>query len=168
VFVSDAPLAGPVHLPGCRFGDGFYKVAYDDELGQPRVRCFDSQAEADLLVRLLPPGRNPRGYRDACLDHRRSDAGTPDVVDGDWWLALPKAQAMEELGITDETHYGVVHRMVSDMVYARDNRASQGGVRAPVVIRRKKRRHLAHLFEGGGYSDVTRIGPEEYDPLRGS
>lgn len=169
MFVSDAPLRGIIHQPGCRFGDGFYKVVYDDEVGQPRVRCFETQSEADLLVRLLPPGRNVRGYRDSCLDApAASDAGTPDVVDGDWWLGLPKAQAMEELGITDERQYGTVHRMVSDMVYARDNRASQGGVRAPIVIRRKRRQHLAHLFEGGGYTEATHLRPEEYDPLRGS
>ena len=167
MFVSDAPLRTHGHQPGCRFGPGFFKVVWDDHAGERRVLHFDSKAEADIAASLLP--YDVRRYRDSCLDApTATDAGTPDVVDGDWWLGLPKAQAMEELGITDERHYATVHRMVSDMVAARDNRASQGGVRAPIVIRRKKRRHLAHLFEGGGYSDVTRIGPEEYDPLRGS
>jgi len=169
VFVSDAPLRAAAHRPGCRFGDGFYKVIYDDELGQPRTRCFGTQAEADLLVRLLPPGRNVRGYRDECLDRGRatSDAGTPDVLDGEWWLGLPKAQAMEEAGIADEAVYARIHRAVEDVVYRRDNRATQGGVRAPVILRRKKRHYLAHLFEGGNLSDVTHIRPEEYDPTRG-
>ena len=169
MFVSDAPLRAAAHRPGCRFGDGFYKVVYDDELGQPRTHCFGTQAEADLLVRLLPPGRNVRGYRDDCLDRpaAASDAGTPDVLDGEWWLALPKAQAMEEAGIREEATYARVHRAVEDMVYARDNRTTQGGVRAPVILRRKKTRYLAHLFEGGNFDDVTHIRPEEYDPNRG-
>lgn len=167
MFQTEAPLRGVVHQPGCRFGDGFYKVVYDD-LGQRRVRLFQTQADADLLVKLLPPGTDVRAYRDECLDApQRVDAGTPDVVDGEWWIGLPVKQAMEELGLTDERAYAHVHRVVTDAVYTRDNRERQGGVRAPIVIRRKKRPHNAHLFEGGGYEDVSHIGPEEYDPNRG-
>jgi len=168
VFASDAPRRRVVHQPGCRFGDGFYKVVHDDELGHPRARTFATQAEADLLVRLLPPGRNVRGYRDSCLDApTRVDAGTPDVVDAEWWLGLPIPQAMEELGLTDERVYARVHRMVTDAVYTRDNRERQGGVRAPIVIKRKLRPHNAHLFAGGTHSDATHIPPAEYDPTRG-
>jgi hypothetical protein len=166
VFVSDAPLRQAAHRPGCRFGDGFYKVVYDDALGPPRVRVFQTQADADLMVKLLPPGRNVRCYRDACLDSQgRVDAATPDVVDGDWWLGLPKAQAMEELGLVDDREYARAHRAVSEMVAARDNRRTQGGVRASVVVRRRKRQHLAHLFpRTGGLTDATNIPPEEYLP----
>lgn len=168
MFLSDAPLRRVVHQPGCRFGDGFYKVVYDDEAGQPRARVFQHQADADLMVRLLPPGRAVRCYRDSCLDATtRVDAGTPDVMDGEWWIGLPVRQAMEEAGLTSERDYARIHRAVTDAVYTRDNRERQGGVRAPIVIRRKKRAHNAHLFEGGGYSDVSHIGPEEYDPGRG-
>jgi hypothetical protein len=170
MFASDAPLRQVVHLPGCKFGDGFYKIVYDDEFGRPHTRVYTTQADADLLVKILPPGRNIRAYRDACLDAAAPvDAATPDVVDGDWWLGLPKAQAMEELGLTKESEYARVHRMVEDMVYARDNRRTQGGVKAPVVIRRRRAPHLAHLFpQSGGLTDASTIGPDEYEPVRGS
>ena len=150
MFASDAPLTAVVHQLGCTFGDGFYKVVYEDELGQRRVRFFNTQADSDLLMKILPGSTGARAYRDACLDAARTiDAGTPDVVDAEWWLGLPKAQAMEELGLRDEAEYARVQRSVEDAVYARSNRQSQGGVRVPIVIRRKKRAHNAHLFAGG-------------------
>ena len=169
MFQTDAPLRGVVHQPGCRFGDGFYKVVYEDEMGQRVVRVFQHQVDADLLVKILPPGREVRAYRDECLDApQRVDAGTPDVVDAEWWLGLPVAYAMEEVGLTDERDYARMHRAIEDAVYTRDNRERQGGVRAPIVIRRKKRAYNAHLFAGGTYQDVSQIGREEYDPLSGS
>lgn len=149
-FVSDAPLRRAAHVPGCRFGPGFYKVVYLDEAGARVVRHFPDQAGSDLLMRILPPAAEGTAYRDACLDAlKRVDAGTPDVVDADWWLALPRAQAMAELGIDRDDEYARVHRSVSDAVYTRDNRERQGGVRASIVVRRRKRAHNAHLFAGG-------------------
>lgn len=149
-FVSDAPLRSSRHLPGCSFGGGFYRVVYTDEAGQRVTRRFDDQAGSDLLLRILPATAEPRAYRDACLDARpATDAGTPDVLDGEWWLSLPRVQAMEEAGITDERDYTRAHRAVEDLVYARDNRQSQGGVRAPVLVKRKKTPQNAHLFRGG-------------------
>lgn len=154
-FVSGAPRRAPAHQPGCRFGDGFYKVVYDDHLGQRRVRVFETQTSADLLVKILAGRGNPRCYRDACLDApATNDAATPDVVDGEWWLGLPRAQAMEELGLTKEADYIRVQKEVEDLVYARGNRESQGGVRVPIVIRRKKTRRNAHLFVGGRVRNI--------------
>lgn len=157
MFTSDAPLRAATHKPGCAFGDGFYKVVHADEAGQRRVRVFATQAESDMLLRILPRSAGARAYRDACLDAPApSDAGTPDVVDGEWWLGLPKAQAMAELGLTDERAYARVHRAVGDAVAARSNRQSQGGVRASVVIRRRRTAANAHLFAGGS---LLRIRP---------
>lgn len=63
------------------------------------------------------------------------DALTPDVVDAEWWLGLPQAQGMQELGV-DETSYRRIHRELTDAVYTRDNRLKQGGIRVPIVIKR--------------------------------
>jgi hypothetical protein len=67
------------------------------------------------------------------------DERTPDVIDGARFLELPRAEGMRELGISDERAYARAYRDVEAAVNARDNRESQGGVRAPVVIKRAGR-----------------------------
>jgi hypothetical protein len=64
------------------------------------------------------------------------DAGTPDVVDGEWWLSLPREEAMRELGLTSEADYRRAYVAIEAACGRRDNRASQGGVRASIVIKR--------------------------------
>lgn len=68
-----------------------------------------------------------------------SDERTPDVIDGARFLGLSRDEGMQELGITSEQAYARAYRDVEAMVNARDNRESQGGVRAPVVIKRAGR-----------------------------
>jgi hypothetical protein len=68
-----------------------------------------------------------------------SDERTPDVIDGARFLALDRAEGMRELGISDERAYARAYRDVEAAVNARDNRESQGGVRAPIVIKRAGR-----------------------------
>lgn len=156
-FRSDAPNRTASHVRGCAFGPGFYKVTYSDGLGKRATRHFDDRAASDLFVSLLPPTAEPACYRDGCLDtKRRVDAGTPDTLDAAWWLALPRAQAMEEAGLTEEADYARAHRALSDVVAARENRETQGGVRASVVLRRKRRPHNAHLFAGGRLIDLSK------------
>jgi hypothetical protein len=65
-----------------------------------------------------------------------SDERTPDVIDGARFLGLSQREGMRELGITSEQAYTRAYRDVEAAVYARDNRAAQGGVRAPIVIKR--------------------------------
>lgn len=67
------------------------------------------------------------------------DERTPDVIDGARFLGLSKSEGMRELGVTSEKDYARAYKDVEAAVYARDNRESQGGVRAPVVIKRSGR-----------------------------
>lgn len=70
---------------------------------------------------------------------RHEDERTPDVIDGARFLAMPREEGMRELGVSDERAYARAYRDVEQMVAARDNRESQGGVHAPVVIKRAGR-----------------------------
>lgn len=137
------------HRPDCLFGPGFFRVAYYSE-GQRRQAFYENQAQAEAFARLIATGPNVTIQRDACLDvQEASDALTPDVVDADEWLGLPAAEAMAELGLTSYAEYGRVFDSVEEMVMARDNRLSQGGIRVPVIIKRKKTRETAAYFDGG-------------------
>jgi hypothetical protein len=71
---------------------------------------------------------------------RTGDANTPDVVDAATWLAMPREQAMAEVGLDTEADYQRVYNQVEKVVYARDNRESQGGVHVPVVLKRRGRK----------------------------
>lgn len=86
----------------------------------------------------------------------RGDATTPDTVDGVWWLGLPKAQAMWELGLRSEDEYRRVYRDIEAMAYLVENRRQQTGEYIPLVVKRRQRRVNAALFAGG---TVTRIKP---------
>jgi len=65
------------------------------------------------------------------------DERTPDVIDGARFLGLSQREGMRELGITREQDYARAYRDVEAAVHARDNRESQGGIRAPIVIKRR-------------------------------
>ena len=64
------------------------------------------------------------------------DERTPDVIDGARFLGMSQREGMRELGITREQDYARAYRDVEAAVHARDNREAQGGVRAPIVIKR--------------------------------
>jgi hypothetical protein len=65
-----------------------------------------------------------------------SDERTPDVIDGARFLGLSQKDGMRELGITSDQAYARAYRDVEAAVVARDNRESQGGVHAPIVVKR--------------------------------
>lgn len=65
-----------------------------------------------------------------------NDERTPDVIDGARFLGLSQKDGMRELGISSEKDYVRAYRDVEAAVIARDNRESQGGVHAPIVIKR--------------------------------
>ena len=109
--------------------------------GDSNVRYCQSDVEVQAAKHLLEGVvRELRIERDGyCLDGSPGligDANTPDVVDGDWWLSLPREDAMRELGLTSEVDYTRAYKSIEAAVYRRDNRASQGGVRASIIIRR--------------------------------
>lgn len=68
---------------------------------------------------------------------QHNDERTPDVIDGARFLGLPREEGMRELGVTSEKDYARAYKDVEQMVNARDNRESQGGVHAPVVVKRR-------------------------------
>jgi hypothetical protein len=65
-----------------------------------------------------------------------NDERTPDVIDGARFLGLSRQDGMRELGISSEQAYARVYRDVEAAVSTRDNRESQSGVHASIVIKR--------------------------------
>ena len=126
------------HRPECRFGTGFYRVVLDDG----GMRYVQNETEVQTVRALLPEGSIASVQRDGyCLDgDQQGDARTPDVVDAEWWLNLPREVGMAELGLDSEADYRRAYSAIEQAVYRRDNRAAQGGVRATIVIKRRGRK----------------------------
>jgi hypothetical protein len=126
------------HRPDCAFGSGFFRLTFNP--GQHEVRYCQTWDDVLRATRLLEGVVGEiRIERDGhCLDGDSliGDARTPDVVDGDWWLSLSREDAMRELGLTSEADYKRAYDAIAATVYRRDNRASQGGVRASIIIKR--------------------------------
>jgi hypothetical protein len=139
-------LVTTIHRPDCTFGSGFYRISLIDK----GYRYCQSQEQVELAVSLLAREQIVRVERDGyCLDgDRQGDARTPDVVDGEQWLNMPKSEAMELVGLTNEADYARVYDQVSAAVYRRDNRQSQGGVHASIVIK-KRGRPVIDAMAGG-------------------
>jgi hypothetical protein len=131
-------LVATIHRADCVFGSGFYRIS----LKGGGTRFCQSQEEVEYVHSLLGRDQVLRVERDGhCLDgDRHGDARTPDVVDAEEWLAMPREQAMAEVGLTEERDYMRVYNQVEAAVYRRNNRESQGGVRASIVIKRRGRR----------------------------
>jgi hypothetical protein len=101
-------------------------------------RYCQTEAEVELALHMLGRATVQRVARDGyCLDEPIGDANTPDVVDAEWWLGLDRAEAMHELGLASEADYARAYRAVEAAVARRNDRASQTGVRATIVIKRK-------------------------------
>lgn len=128
-------LVTPAHRDGCTFGSGFYRI----ELVDKGVRYCQNTEEVEHVHALLGEGQIARTVRDGyCLDGMRvGDANTPDVVDAELWLAMDKADAMAIVGLKDERDYARVYGQVEQAVLRRDNRQSQGGVHASIVIKKR-------------------------------
>ena len=138
-------LVATVHRPECVFGTGFYRIT----LKGGGTRFCQSTEEVEYVHSLLGPGQVVRVERDGlCLDgDRLGDANTPDVVDGEWWLGLPKERAMREVGLISELDYIKVYRDVEMAVTRRNNREKQGGVHASIIIKRRGRRLIDVLAD---------------------
>lgn len=131
-------LVTTAHRADCVFGTGFYRLTLVDG----GTRFCQNQEEVEYVYSLLTREQVVRVERDGyCLDgDRQGDANTPDVVDGEWWLGLPREQAMAEVGLTSERDYARVYDQVEAAVSRRNDRQSQGGVHASIVIKRRGRR----------------------------
>jgi hypothetical protein len=146
--VPDDLVVFPAHRADCVFGTGFYRVYLAS--GDPRY-C-QSEAEVRQLIGLVGDYNVRMVERDGhCLDgDRNGDANTPDVVDAERWLGLPQREAMDEVGLTTERDYARVYRQVEAAVSRRNDRASQGGIRAPIVIKKRGRPLIDVLADSDG------------------
>lgn len=125
------------HRADCTFGHGFFRLNYG--AGTRYCQTWDEVQTACRLLEGIV--RDIRIERDGhCLDGDSptygGDAGTPDVVDGEWWLGLPREDAMRELGMTREADYARAYKAIEAAVGRRNNREAQGGVHASIVIKR--------------------------------
>jgi hypothetical protein len=128
-------LVTTAHRADCRFGPGFFRLTLRDG----GIRYCMATEEVEQVHSLLSAEQVARVERDAyCLDgDRHGDANTPDVVDAEQWLGWPRERAMHEVGLTSERDYARVYEQVEAAVNRRNNRESQGGVRASIVIKRR-------------------------------
>lgn len=141
------------HRFDCRFGPGLYRITFRGPIGS-EVRYCQTQLEVEQAHRLLVGiARDLHVERDGhCLDGPYGgDANTPDVVDAEAWLALPREDGMRELGIADEVEYARAYRAVEAAVVRRNNRESQSGVHASIVVKRAGRR----VIDASGGGQVT-------------
>jgi len=141
-------LVATVHRADCTFGTGFYRLSLRDG----GTRYCQNKEEVEHVYALLQAAQVARVERDGyCLDGDRvGDANTPDVVDGETWLAWPRERAMREVGLIDERDYARVYKQIEAAVYRRNNRESQGGVHASVVIKRRGRKLIDVLADENG------------------
>ena len=133
--MSTELLVTAAHRADCVFGSGFYRLTLKGD----SLRYCQSEKEVEFVTSLLGDDQVIRVERDGyCLDgDRQGDARTPDVVDAEVWLAMPREQAMREVGLERDADYARVYNQVEAAVYRRDNRAAQGGVRASIVLKRR-------------------------------
>jgi hypothetical protein len=118
------------HRAGCTFGPGLYRIVLHD--GGRRF-CQNEQ-EVEAVRRLLPPGTTLKVQRDGyCLDPQERES--PDVIDGQRFLDMPRQAAMDELGLTSAADYTRAYRAIEEAILANDRRGGQ----ASVVIKKKGR-----------------------------
>jgi hypothetical protein len=133
------------HRAECTFGTGFFRIVLNDG----GYRYVNTEREIREVQELLPEGTIRYVQRDGyCLDGvRQGDANTPDVVDGEHWLGLPQAEAMELVGLQRDADYRRVYEQVEHAVGRRNNRKSQTGVHVPIVIKKRGRPLIDVLAE---------------------
>lgn len=145
--MPDDLLVTTVHRADCRFGSGFYRIVLRDG----GVRYCQNKEQVEYVHVLVGNDQVARVERDGhCLDgDRQGDANTPDVVDGELWLMLPRGDAMRLVGLTSEQDYARVYNQVEAAVSRRNDRASQGGIRASIVIKKRGRAVVDVMTDDG-------------------
>src|SRR5215471_12117805 len=124
------------HRPGCSFGPGFYRI----ELISGARRYCQTEADVKTVYSLLLLDTIKRVVRDGyCLDPLER-ADSPDVLDGERFLNMPKDEAMRALGDISEQEYVRAYRAVEDAVLARDRAVATGASDRPSIVIKKKGR----------------------------
>jgi hypothetical protein len=135
--MPDDLLVTTVHRRDCAFGSGFYRVTFTS--GQ--VRYCQTPEDVAMVASIV--GNKYIRVVEAdqyCLQgDRQGDANTPDVVDAEHWLGLPRQEAMESVGLTNERDYARVYKQVEAAVGRRNDRESQTGVHASIVLKKRGR-----------------------------
>jgi len=120
------------HRRGCTFGPGLYRIV----LADGGRRFVDTEQQVEAVRRLLPSGAMLKVQRDGyCLD--QDDLESPDVIDAERFLHMPREQAMAELGLTREADYTRAYRQLEDAVLAADHAVAAGGDRPSIVIKKR-------------------------------
>lgn len=135
------------HRPDCAFGTGFYRIVLKNSRAP---RYCETERELRQVLQMIGSEYVEVVERDGhCLDGDRSgDANTPDVIDAEQWLGWPQERAMREAGLKSEADYARVYREVERAVSRRNDRESQLGVHASIVIKRKGRPLIDALADG--------------------
>jgi len=128
------------HRPGCTFGPGSYRI----ELISGSRRYCQSEDEVKQVYSLMIADTIKRVARDGyCLDPHERDS--PDVLDADRFLRMPRDDAMRELGDISEQEYLRAYRAVEDAVLARDRAISAGASERPSIVIKKKGRRVTDI-----------------------
>jgi len=128
------------HRRGCTFGPGYFRIVLSDG-GR---RFVDTETQVEAVRHLLPAGAMLKVQRDGyCLD--QDDLRSPDVMDGERFLNLPQADAMRELGITEEADYARAYRAIEDAVLARDRAIAAGARDKPSIVIKRKGKEVLDL-----------------------
>src|SRR5215471_4316446 len=129
------------HRSGCSFGPGFYRI----ELISGARRYCQTEADVKTVYSLLLLDTIKRVVRDGyCLDPlERMDS--PDVLDGERFLNMPQAEAMQALGGVSEQEYQQAYRAIEDAVLARDRAISAGARDRPSIVIKRKGRRVADV-----------------------
>jgi hypothetical protein len=121
------------HRPGCTFGPGFFRI----ELISGTRRYCQDEDQVRQVYSLLLLDSIKRVSRDGyCLD---DDHGvSPDVLEGEHFLNMPKIDAMRALGDISEVEYAQAYRAIEDAVLARDRAVAAGASDRPSIVIKKK------------------------------
>src|SRR5262252_10229108 len=97
------------HRHGCTFGPGYFRIV----LGDGGRRFVDTEQQVEAVRRLLPSGAMLKVQRDGyCLD--QDDLESPDVIDAERFLHMPRNDAQAALGGITEQEYQRAYRAVED------------------------------------------------------
>ena len=128
------------HRPGCTFGHGFFRI----ELRSGERRFCRDEQEVEQACALLTTSVIRRVVRDGyCMDDDHGES--PDVIQGERFLAMSKTDAMEAMGGISEAEYLRAYRAIEDAVLARDRAISGGAIARPSIVIKKKGRRVADV-----------------------